>query len=234
MINNVMLCGAIVLTFTLLLIAKRLLGAYGVIGFMGIATIMANIFICKSVTLIGISATLGNVMFASNFLATDILTESYGVKTARKGVKFAIFSAIAFLLCTQLAVAFVPNELDIAQGSMATLFSLTPRITLASVALFALSNFLDVNIYEFMRKKSGGKHMWVRNNLSTVLCNGGENFAFYLIAFGGVFDIKSIVAMGVSATIIEVLIAICDTPFLYIATRKERNGERKEPEAVGV
>lgn len=217
--NNLLLLGAIVVTFSLLVLAKKLLGENGLIGFMGIATIMANIFICKSVDLLGMGATLGNVMFASNFLATDILTECYGVKAARKGVYFAIFSALSFLACTQLAMLFVPNEFDIAQESMQMLFTLTPRITLASVAMFALSNVMDVSLYEHMRKKANGKNMWLRNNVCTILCNGCENFAFYFIAFGGVFAASELVSMGISATIIEIVIALCDTPFLYWAKK---------------
>ena len=227
--NNLLLVGAIVVTFTLLIVAKKLFGEHGVIGFMGIATITANIMICKSVDLLGLSATLGNVMFASNFLATDILTECYGVKSARKGVGFAVFSIISFCICTQMMLAFAPNEIDIAQGSMVTLFSLTPRITLASVAMFALSNILDVNLYEFLRQKTSGKYMWARNNISTIICNGCENFAFYFIAFGGVFDISALVSMGATATIIEMLIALCDTPFLYLAVADTR---RKTEAAV--
>ena len=220
--NNVLLISAVILTFSLLLLAKNFFGKSGVIGFMGIATIMANIMICKSVTLLGISATLGNVMFASNFLATDILTECYGVENAKKGVRFAVFAILAFCACTQLMLTFIPNELDIAQESMQTLFSLTPRITAASVAMFALSNILDVRLYEHLRLKTDGKYMWLRNNISTILCNGCENFAFYFIAFAGIFGTKDMLMMGLSATIIEILIALCDTPFLYIATREER------------
>ena len=226
--NNFLLVCAIILTFSLLLIAKKLFGKSGVIGFMGIATIVANIMICKSVNLLGFSATLGNVMFASNFLATDILTECYGVKNAKKGVYFAVFSIISFCMCTQLMLMFTPNDIDIAQGSMQTLFSLTPRITLASVAMFALSNALDVKLYEHLREKTDGKYMWLRNNLSTMICNGAENFAFYFIAFAGTFDTKALISMGATATVIEIVIALCDTPFLYIATREERNGKRAE------
>lgn len=217
--NTLLLFVGMVLTFGALVLIKKMLGASGVIGYMGIATLLANILICKSVDLMGLSATLGNVMFASNFLATDILTECYGVKEARKGVVFAIASAIGFLVATQIAMVFKPNEIDIAQDALVTLFTLTPRITLASVSLFAVSNFADVNLYEFLRKKTDGKYMWLRNNLSTILCNGSENFIFYTIAFLGVFAWGDIVSMAVTATIIEVVIALCDTPFLYWAKK---------------
>lgn len=197
------------------------------IGYMGFATVLANILICKSVDMLGLSATLGNVMFASNFLATDILTESYGVKEARKGVFFAIFIAVCFLVGTQMAMLFKPNEIDFAQESFQTLFTLTPRITLASVTLFAISNAADVSLYEFMRKKSDGKKMWLRNNLCTMLCNGAENFFFYFIAFGGVMPNADLVSMAVTATIIEVVVALCDTPFLYMAKAMDSSKQGK-------
>ena len=217
--NTLLLFAGMVLAFTALVMVRKYLGASGVIGYMGVATIVANIMICKSVNILGLSATLGNVMFASNFLATDILTECYGVKEARKGVLFAIVSAVGFLVATQLMLLFEPNEIDIAQESMRNLFTLTPRITLASVALFALSNIADVSLYEYMRKKSNGKRMWLRNNVCTILCNGTENLLFYLIAFLGVFGWNDILSMSLTATVIEIVIALCDTPFLYWAKK---------------
>jgi len=221
--NTALLFVGMVMAFSALVLMRKMLGASGVIGYMGIATILANIMICKSVDLFGLSATLGNVMFASNFLATDILTECYGIKEARKGVVFAVCSSLGFLLATQMMLLFAPNDIDIAQESFRTLFTLTPRITLASISLFIASNFLDINLYEFLRKKTGGKYMWLRNNVSTILCNGTENFLFYAIAFGGLFGWSDIVSMGLTATIIEVIIALCDTPFLYIAARSRNN-----------
>lgn len=217
--NELLLVISIIGVFSMLLIAKRLFGENGVIGWIGIASIMANILITKSIDLIGFSATLGNVLFASNFLATDILTENYGVESAKKGVKFGIFAVLFFLIVTQTALLFVPNELDIANESMMTLFSLTPRICLASMVLFALSNILDVRLYEYLRIKTNGKYMWFRNNVSTILCNGTENFIFYFIAFGGIFGIKELLFMGATASIIEIIIALCDTPFLYLSKK---------------
>ena len=221
--NTILLFIGMILTFGALVLVKKLMGASGVIGFMGIATILANIMICKSVTLLGMNATLGNVMFASNFLATDILTECYGVKEARKGVAFAFIAAVGFMIATQIAMLFMPSEGDIAQGAYRTLFTLTPRITLASVALFALSNIADVNLYAYLKKKTDGKYMWLRNNVCTILCNGAENFLFYIIAFSGVFAWNDIISYSITATIIEVVIALCDTPFLYLARRTKKS-----------
>ena len=217
--NNLLLVISIIGIFSMMLVIKKLLGKEGLIGWMGIASILANILIIKNVDLLGISATLGNVLFASNFLATDMITESYGYKEAKKGVKFAIISVISFLIISQFALLYVPNAQDISQKSYELLFGLVPRITLASVSLFALSNFIDIRLYEFLRKKTNGKKMWLRNNICTILCNGTENFLFYLIAFLGVMSLDVILVVALSATIIEVVIALCDTPFLYLSKK---------------
>ena len=217
--NNILLVISIIGVFSTLLIVKKFLGKEGLIGWIGIASILANLVLTKSVNLLGISATLGNVLFASNFLATDILTENYGYKEAKKGVKFGIISVIVFLIVTQIALIYIPNETDVVQSSFELLFGFVPRISLASISMYAVSNFVDIRLYEWLRNKSNGKKMWLRNNLCTIICNGGENFLFYIIAFLGVMNITTILSIAMSATIIEILIALCDTPFLYISKK---------------
>ena len=217
--NNLLLFISIIGVFSMMLIIKKLLGREGIIGWMGIASILANLLLIKNVNLLGISATLGNVLFASNFLATDMLTENYGYKEAKRGVRFGIIAVAVFMIITQVALLYVPNSEDVAQSSFELLFSFVPRISLASISMFALSNFVDIRLYEWLRKKSNGKKMWLRNNLCTIICNGGENFLFYLIAFGGTMSLSVILSIAVSATIIEILIALCDTPFLYLSRK---------------
>lgn len=217
--NNILLIISIIGVFSIMLIIKKFLGKEGIIGWMGIASILANLLLIKSIDVLGISATLGNVLFASNFLATDILTENYGHKEAKKGVRFGIIAVVVFMIVTQVALLYVPNSEDVAQSSFELLFSFVPRISLASISMFALSNIIDIRLYEWLRKKSNGKKMWLRNNICTIICNGGENFLFYIIAFLGVMDIETILTIALSATIIEVLIALCDTPFLYISKK---------------
>ena len=217
--NNILLAVSIIGVFSVMLLVKKFLGKEGLIGWVGVSSILANLLLLKSVDILGIGATLGNVLFASNFLATDMLTENYGYKDAKKAVRFGIFSVLFFMLATQVALLFVPNASDFAQDSFKLLFSFVPRISIASVSMFAVSNFVDIRLYEFLRVKSGGKKMWLRNNLCTIVSNGGENFLFYLIAFAGTMPISTILMMALSATIIEVIIAICDTPFLYISKK---------------
>lgn len=217
--NNLLLIAAIVFIFTTILIIKRFFGREGLIGYMAVATILAEIAVLKNVNIFGLSATLGNVLFASNFLVTDILTECYSEKDAKKGIRFAVFSVIFFVIVTTGMIYFVPNELDFAQESMATLFTITPRITVASITMLIISNFVDIKFYSFLKKKMNGKYMWVRNNVCTIVSNGLENFILTFLMFAGIYSFGDIIVIAVATTIIETFIAICDTPFLYLSKK---------------
>lgn len=220
--NEILLIIEIVSTFGLIVLAKKLFGKAGLFAWMAISSILANIQVCKSVDLFGISATLGNVMFASTFLATDILSECYGKKDAKKGVYIGLFSVIVYLLCTQLSLLFQPNDIDVVQSSMQNLFQLAPRVCLSSMAMFFLANILDVHLYNKLKNKFKSKKMWLRNNISTVVCNCLENFGFCILAFTGLFPFEEVLSIAISTSIIEMFVALCDTPFLYLAKGKNK------------
>ena len=94
--NEFLMIIEIIVMFGMLVLAKKFFGKEGVFVWIGIASILANIQVSKCINIFGISGTLGNVMFASNFLATDILSECYGEKEARKGVYIGLFSVIVY------------------------------------------------------------------------------------------------------------------------------------------
>lgn len=217
--NNLLMIIGIIIVFSLLIITKKLFGKEGLICWIGIATILAEIGVTKSVNILGLSATLGNIMFASNFLATDILTECYSEKEAKKGLKQGIWFLLIFLLITQGMILFKPNELDFANDSLKTIFGIVPRISFASIIMLIIANYVDIRLYSYLKKKMNNKHLWLRNNLCTILCNGLENFFFTGIAFLGIYSINDIIVISLATTLIETIIALCDTPFLYISRK---------------
>lgn len=217
--NNILLIISIIGIFASVLLVKKVFGKEGLIGYMAIATILAEIGVVKSINVLGLSATLGNVLFASNFLVTDILTESYGEKEAKKGIKFAVFSVILFIIIMQVMLLYKPNNLDFAQDSMKTIFGIIPRISIASIVMLTIANFVDVKLYAWLKKKTNDKYMWFRNNVSTIFCNGLENFIFTFLCFAGIYSTKDMLSIAVATTIIETLIALCDTPFLYLSKK---------------
>ncbi len=216
----------IVIVFSLLVLTKKLFGKTGLIGWIGIASIIANIQVTKSIDILGLSATLGNVMFGSNFLAANILSEFYGKEDAKKGILFGLFSVIVYLVMTQITLVFTPNEIDLLQDSMKSLFTIAPRVCISSVVMFFIANMGNIFIYNKMKnkeikeeKEESTKLLWLRDNVSTIVCNCLENFGFVFGAFLGVYPIADVVMIAVSTSILEIIISICSTPFIYLAKK---------------
>ena len=208
-----------VFTFALVLLFFKLFGKSGLYVWMAIATCFAQIGTAKTITLFGTSCTAGCVLFASTYLVTDILNEVYSEKEAKKAVYIGFASVLAFVASMAFINYLKPAETDTSATAISTLFGVVPRISAASVIMYFLSNLLDVKLFNAIKKATGGKYMWLRNNVATILCNGGENFLFLLLAFAGQMPVSLIFSIAISATIVEAVVAVCDTPFLYIATR---------------
>ena len=217
--NELLLFIEIIVIFSIILLAKRLFGKNGLFLWIGIASVLANLQVVKCIDVFGISATLGNVLFASNFLATDILSECYGKESAKKGVHIGLFSVIVYLIITQLTLLYIPNEFDTAQDAMSVLFNLSLRVSIASLTMFYIANLADVYLYNKLHKKFKGKKMWLRNNISTISCNCLENFGFTFLAFMGLYPLSELLVIAFSTCVIEIGIALCDTPFLYLAKK---------------
>ena len=218
--NEVMLFVEIAAVFTMLLAAQRMFGKAGVMAWIPLATVTANILTVKNACIFGLNTAIGTVMFGSTFLATDILTECYGVKYARRGVLLGFCGAVMFIVSSQIALLYVPSPIDYASESMSKLFNLNLRVSLSSIVMYLAANMADVFMYERLRVKTDGRKLWLRNNVSTILCNSAENFGFVLIGFYGLYDFRQCVSIACSISIIEAIVGICDTPFLYVAVRK--------------
>lgn len=215
--NNLILFAEIVFVFGSLLLCYKLFSKTGVIAWVGLATVLANIITAKNAEVFGLSTAIGSVMFASTFLATDILTEYHSVRDAKTAVCVGLFADVVLIVSTQIALLYVPSEFDYADGAMRTLFSLNLRISLASMVMYFIANIADVYMFAKLKEKSKGKRLWLRNNASTILCNCAENFGFITLAFIGIYDWETILTIAISTSIIEAIVAVCDTPFLYVA-----------------
>ena len=206
----------ILVTFSLVVLIEKLFKKKGLYVWVSIATILANLTVCKMIDVFNFTTSLGNVIFASTFLATDIISEKYSAKEARKAVYLSIFAGITFIIITQLTLLFTPSSEDVVQGAMKTLFAINLRTSIASMGMFFIANMLDIYIYNKLKEKLP-KKLWLRNNVATITCNCIENYFFNTLAFIGIFSLPVIISIATTTTVIEIVIAVCDTPFLYLS-----------------
>lgn len=217
----------IFITFSLLVLVEKLFKKEGLYVWVAISTITANILVCKSSDFLGLTTSLGNVLFSSNFLATDIMCEKYGSKHSKKAIILGVTAQIIFIIATQLGLAYIPSSTDISHEAMETLFSLNLRTSTASIVMYLATNMFDIYLFEKIKKKFPNQ-LWLRNNVATIISNCSENYLFFIFAFLGIFDFKIILEMATVGAVIEMVIALLDTPFLYLAKSKILDGERVE------
>ena len=214
--NEVLWLFFIILQFGLLVLTYKLFGLTGLYVWIGFAIVAANIQVIKMVDLFKINATLGNIMYGSIFLATDLINEKYGRKKAQKAVYIGFLMMISFMLITQVALKFTPNESDFASGALATIFEILPRITIGSLVAYLISQSLDVMIFDKIKAKFGKKNqLWIRNNGSTLVSQAIDTAIFTTIAFLGVVPTEIFFEIFWFSYVIKIITSIVDTPFVY-------------------
>ena len=218
--NNVLLIFInIIVTFSMVILIEKIFKKEGLYVWAAIALIMANILECQTVGLFnGFTSTCGNVLFASVFLATVIMSEKYGSEYSKKAIRLAVVAMIAFTVIMQIGLLFTPDETDFAHESMQTLFSLNLRISMSSIVMFFISNNLDIFLFEKIKKKLPNQ-LWVRNNVATIVSNVLENYFFIFFAFVGLYDVPTMLNIATTISVVEIVIALFDTPFIYISKK---------------
>jgi uncharacterized integral membrane protein (TIGR00697 family) len=218
--NEFLWLAMLLANFLLIILAYRLFGKWGLIMWIPISVIVANIQVIQTVELFGLAATLGNIVYATSFLVTDILSENYGKDEAKKAVWIGFFSLISMTLLMNLALQFSPLAGDefagVAHDATNTIFSLMPRIAVASLAAYLFSQHHDVWAYHFWRKRFPKEsQIWVRNNLSTGVSQLIDSVIFVVIAFWGVFEASVLLEIFITTYFLKFIVAAADTPFVY-------------------
>ncbi len=221
-------------SFASLLLMLRLFGVWGVTVYMCVALIAANLQVLKTVqfSLWDSPVALGTVLFSTTFLCTDILTEYFGAKEARRAVLLG-FSGMLLLTCFMvLAVGFTPlpdsmQSTEWAWGlenhiHLKALFMPIPSILLAGFIAYLCSQILDIWIYQRIRTLTHGKFKWLRNNASTWISALVDNTIFSVLAWV-IFSSHPMAWPVVWKTYIlgtyflRIGVALLDTPILYLA-----------------
>ncbi len=232
--NELLLMGSVILIYGAVLLAYKLFGKIGMYVMTVIATILANIEVLMLVDGFGMEQTLGNIMFASTYLVTDILSENEGKKTAERAVWIGVFTSVTMLIFTQYWLLYTPAANDWAREHISAIFSTTPRLLAASFIGYVISQRFDVWLYHkwwaLTSKKTGDskRFLWLRNNGSTLISQIVNTVIFTSIAFWGMYDIKTFISIMLSSYIIYVFTSLIDTPVVYISRWMKNKGYIKE------
>lgn len=225
MTNELLLILNMLFVFIMTVLFFKLMGSKGLYIWTVIATITANIEVMVLVQAFGMEQTLGNILFASTFLCTDIASEIYGKKTANSIVNVGLVTGIVFMMLSQVWLLYTPGPNDTIFPHMIKVFGNTPRLIIVGLLVYGICQKFDVWIYqkwwEFTEKrfKNKRKFLWIRNNGSTLLSQLLNTVLFTLGAFYGQHDAVTLLNIMKSSYSIFVILSLCDTFFIYLARR---------------
>ena len=224
----------LIFSFFSILIFLKLFGEIGIYVYSIIAIIVANIQVLKIVNFPFFEnpIALGTILFSSTFLCTDILTEYYGSKSARKNILLSFSGFLLFNLFILTTLGLKPiSEINVSenyswaisvQGNLLSIFLPLPTFFVASMIAYLSSQFFDVWMYEKISNFTKTKYLWLRNNFSTLTSSLIDNTIFSVLAWiilnPNPLDFNTVLFTFILGTyFLRIFIAIFDTPFIYLA-----------------
>lgn len=162
--------------------------------------------------------SVGILPYPITFLITDLISEIYGKKRANQVVVSGLFATL-FVLCIILISDAVPatDWSPIGDTTFHQVFGLTGVAVGASMTAYLLAQLIDIRIYHFWKNLTQGKHLWLRNNASTMTSQFVDTFSvlFLLCSFQAIAW-EQFWPLLWSGFLFKVLVAAVDTPFLYL------------------
>lgn len=163
--------------------------------------------------------SVGLLPYPITFLITDIVSEIYGKEKANQIVVTGIFASFFSIGIILLGNATSATEWSpISNNIYSKVFGMSPIAVFASMLAYLFAQFIDIKIYHFWKQKTKGKHLWLRNNFSTFSSQFIDTIT--VVTLLSVFKILPWEVFGklvLSGFLFKVIIAVLDTPFLYIA-----------------
>ncbi len=233
--------------FGAILAFLRFFGLTGLYIYIAVAVIGANLQVLKVVpfSVFPEPVALGTILFASTYLATDIINERFGVAAARRAVWLGFAAYLTWTLLTILTLGFRPLEgagedlawAEAMQGHMLALFLPAPALFAAGMIAYLTSQLFDVWFFDRIRRQTEGRRLWLRNNLSTAISALIDNTIFSVLAWVVFADEPmawgTLVMTYILGTYgLRLIVALFDTPFMYLARKVEVQPDPPERGAV--
>lgn len=183
------------------------------------------------------TATLicGIIPYPITFLCTDLISELYGKKRADAVVIAGFTVSVYMLLIIQIGRSVPLSALQdpIVQEQYNAVFGQSVRAIFASMVAYLVAQLLDVRLFHFWKRLTKGRHLWLRNNGSTFISQLLDTVLVVSLLFGGVWSSDKIIAVIVSSYVFKLLIALADTPLMYLGAYLFKDIEEETKRRLG-
>ena len=201
----------------------RFFGREGLLACIVLSILLANLQGPKLTVIFGMQTSLGVIFYSSIFFATDLMSEKFGKHAADKAVMMGFSISVIILVMLSISLLFLPSiqggqtfSSEVHQAFVRIL-DFTPRFILGSLFAYLISQRFDVWFFHKIKDWTDGKHLWLRNNLSTMVSQTIDTALYSLVVWWGVVDLETAIQLGVAKMAFKIGIAAFDTPFLYCA-----------------
>ena len=162
--------------------------------------------------------SVGILPYPITFLITDLISEIYGKKKANQVVTVGIFAAIFSTLIIYVADSVPAMENSPVDDLLfRKVFGSTIIAVLSSMLSYLFAQYIDIHIYHFWKNLTKGRMLWLRNNFSTFFSQFVDTFTIlFLLCITNVLSWVQFAGLLISGFLFKVLVALVDTPFLYL------------------
>lgn len=164
--------------------------------------------------------SVGILPYPITFLVTDIISEIYGRRRANAVVTAGLVASVFVLgVVTVADIAPATSWSPVNGEEFSKVFGLTGISVGASMAAYLLAQYIDIRVFHFWKDLTKGKHLWLRNNFSTMTSQLVDTGAVLtLLCAAGAIEWELFPALFLSGFLFKALVAAFDTPFLYLFT----------------
>jgi len=175
--------------------------------------VIANVIVSKIIAAFWYFCIPGGVIaYAVTFLMTDTICEVWGKKIGNLIVAVGFLAQLVVLCLTMVTLKWPAAGFWKNQAAFESILGIMPRIVLASLIAYLVSQFHDIWAFHKWKTITKGKHLWIRNNASTMVSQFIDSVIFVTIAFAGVMPVQPLV---LGQWVFKLIIAAIDTPFVY-------------------
>ena len=221
--QNLLYLSTLVLDLGLTVLMFRFFGKEGLLACIVLSILLANLQGPKLTVIFGMQTSLGVIFYSSIFFATDLMSEKFGKKEADRAVMMGFSISVIILLMLSISLLFLPSiqgnqtfSTDVHQAFVKIL-DFTPRFIIGSLFSYLISQRFDVWCFHKIKHWTNGKHLWLRNNLSTMASQTIDTTLYSLVVWWGVVGLETAIQLGLAKMAFKIGIAAFDTPFIYWA-----------------
>jgi uncharacterized integral membrane protein (TIGR00697 family) len=189
--------------------------------------VLANWFDARLISIFGLATDAGTLVFPLTFLLSDMITEVYGFKYARRAIWCGFLFNAIFILYGQIIIHLPsPAYAATSNAMFDTLLAANVRIICASALSYLIAEPLNSLIMAKLKMKMQGRYMGIRFVSSTVVASGIDSFVFGTIAFYGTMSNQNLLALILTMWFIKVFLEVIGLPISISLTKKIKQAEQ--------